>query len=203
MIGSRFGRLVVVRSAEARNLQKRWHCVCDCGGETVSYQGSLRGGRARSCGCLKVEMLVATNSLSEHKTSHGLSKSRAYRIWALMKQRCLNPSNSRWADYGGRGISVSQRWMVFENFLADMGNPPTADHSLDRIDNNKGYGPDNCRWATRSEQQLNRRRKTITIGGRDYTMKEIAAAAGIGRTAVYERIKAGWTNEELISPISV
>ena len=120
-----------------------------------------------------------------------------------MKQRCLNPLNPRWADYGGRGISICEKWMVFEEFFKDIGDAPSPAYSLDRIDNNAGYSPDNCRWATRSEQQFNRRRRTIAIGGRNYTIKEIAAAAGIGRTAVYERIKAGWPTEELISPIAV
>lgn len=203
MIGSRFGRLVVVRSAEVRNQKKRWHCECDCGGATISYQGSLRAGRSKSCGCLKVERLVASNSLSDSKQPHGLSKTRIYRIWSSMKQRCLNPLNPRWADYGGRGISICEKWMVFEEFFKDIGDAPSPAYSLDRIDNNAGYSPDNCRWATRSEQQFNRRRRTIAIGGRNYTIKEIAAAAGIGRTAVYERIKAGWPTEELISPIAV
>lgn len=160
LAGQRFGRLVAVELHDVvpysyihhlRGPQsvraKRWRCVCDCGAETVTFQGQLLSGRAQSCGCLKRDNL----------TRHGGSYSRLYRIWRGMKQRCLNPRNKRYADYGGRGVTICDAWIDFAGFQRDMGEPPGDDWTLDRIDNDLGYQPGNCRWATRSEQQRNKR----------------------------------------------
>lgn len=159
--GQRFGRLVVDelarvetytysrsgRSKPGVSRVKLWRCRCDCGTVVEVMQHLLRAGRSQSCGCLKRDKM----------TSHGQSYSRVYHIWAGMLQRCTNPNYSRWADWGGRGITVCDPWSVFENFYADMGDPPTKDHTLDRRDNDGPYCKANCRWATRSEQQLNKR----------------------------------------------
>lgn len=206
MIGQRFGRLTVIaeapRKPTSRHL-RRWVCSCDCGGSTVSFTHTLKRGRAKSCGCLRIEKLVSVNRLDD-KPAHNMSKSATYRTWCSIKQRCLNPNNSRWMSYGGAGITICDRWRdSFDAFYEDMGDRPSRDHSIDRIDNGKGYSPDNCRWATRSEQQINSGKKGqiyVQIGGRKMTVRQIADAAGIGRGAVLLRLSKGLTGEALLAP---
>jgi hypothetical protein len=121
---------------------------CECGTDALIPFGQW--GVTRSCGCLKRETTIARS------TKHGMADSSEYDIWAAMIQRATNPKNARYADYGGRGIGVCERWLEFANFYADMGPRPDG-RSLDRTDNDRGYSPENCRWATASEQRLNRR----------------------------------------------
>lgn len=145
-LGERYGRLVV--AAQRNPGEARVQCVCDCGREhSVVLQ---QWGRSQSCGCLRTEQLVARS------TRHGMANSSEYAIWAQMVQRCTTPTHARYADYGGRGITVCTPWLDFAQFYADMGSRPGG-MSLDRIDNDRGYEPGNCRWATAVEQRHNRR----------------------------------------------
>lgn len=131
-------------------------------------------------------------------SNHGMRQTRTYTIWAGILARCLNPNQAAYANYGGRGITVCDRWLEFINFHADMGDAP-AGHSIDRIDNDGGYSPDNCRWANRSEQNRNRRNvRLLTIDGETAPMAEWSERYGIALSTVWLRIKKGWSEEQAV-----
>lgn len=160
LTGARFGRLVVCgRAAQKRRWKVLWHCECDCGGSTVADPSNLRRGHTKSCGCLQREKVGAI------RRTHGLSGTSEYRTWLDMIIRCESPANEQWKNYGGRGISVCERWMEFENFIADMGPRPPG-LTIERINNDGNYEPSNCKWATMSEQNRNKRntRKGVVAG---------------------------------------
>jgi hypothetical protein len=162
LTGRRFGRLVACAEAGRSLGSILWLCHCDCGNETLVTGCHLRHGTI-SCGCAKRERMVALAPVRlEANTHHGhagrLTRTAAYRCWDGMLQRCTNPHHRAWKNYGGRGINVCKRWLKFENFLADMGEPPEG-LTLDRVNNNSDYKPSNCRWATRLEQRANVQRR--------------------------------------------
>lgn len=155
--GQRFGRLFVRREAGRTSRQDViWECQCSCGEVVSVTTNSLKSGRKKSCRCLERENR-RKNLLGGGRRSHGLSDTREYKSWASMLQRCRNPKDPSFSLYGERGIRVCNEWLDFSNFLADMGERPEGT-SLDRVDPNGDYTPENCRWATCSEQIANRRR---------------------------------------------
>jgi hypothetical protein len=159
LTGQRFGRLVAQESVRRVNGRLGWLCLCDCGNQhTVDQAWSLTSGNTRSCGCLKEN--CGSRGTRRHKAErHGLTGTSEYNSWVGMVQRCTDPNFKRYADYGGRGIKVCDRWRnSFTAFLADMGlkPEPKRNYSVERDDNDGNYEPTNCYWATRSEQQKNR-----------------------------------------------
>lgn len=129
---------------------------------------------------------------------HGKAKTRVYQIWRGIKSRCLNPNVKQYQDYGGRGISVCERWMIFDNFYADMGEPP-AEMSIERINNDDGYHPGNCKWATRTEQGRNQRRnRIIAVDGVSMTMTEWGERVGLKPATIWLRIEKGWSERDAV-----
>lgn len=159
LTGQRFGRLTVVSPSPLRCYRNVvWHCRCDCGESTEMRGDHLRSGHSQSCGCLsrdRVQQMGTTNA--RHGHCAGYVKTGTYRSWRAAKNRTTNSSFRYWDNYGGRGIRMCPRWLdSFENFLADMGERPEGT-TIDRINNDGDYEPGNCRWATPTEQQKNKR----------------------------------------------
>lgn len=193
LVGERHGSLVVTE----RLAGGRVRAVCDCGGTWEGLYLNLSRGLTGSCGCAPKGLF-----------SHGMSRTPVWTTWASMIQRCTNPGHVGFRSYGGRGITICNRWREsFEAFFADMGNRPSEKHSIDRIDNDKGYwcgkaecsecGPAgralNCRWATAHEQSRNTRRTVwLVIDGRRVPACDVYRAHGVTRQTFYNRLSAGW-----------
>lgn len=186
ILGQRFGRLEVIREAGRANDGKvLWRCRCDCGTEIESTKSNLKKGPNRSCGCYRSEVTRKKNF--KHGMASRSNYTPEYEAWIGIKRRCMDTSNK---NYGGRGISMCDRWKVFENFYEDMGDRPSERHSIDRIKNDGDYEPGNCKWSTRKEQNRNRRNcKYVVRDGEIVTLAEYADKTGQKRSTVYSRAR--------------
>lgn len=196
--GQRFGRWLVMDKEPARQgSATKWFARCACGTERYVDIRSLVKGVSRSCGCLKREL--AAKQTAERRT-HGHSHSLTWASWSGVIQRCTNPNNRSFPDYGAKGLGVCERWRTFANFLADMGERPSRFHSIDRIDNSRGYEPGNCRWATSKEQSRNRRvNRMATIDGVTRCVADWCDHFGIRARDVHRRTHRGMTPEAAIA----
>lgn len=192
--GRRFGRLVVTGFHESRpigsQVKRFWKCVCDCGSLPSVSHGALQSGRTKSCGCLQLD----------HVYKHGMHDTKEHQAWRDMKIRCLNPKNKAYQNYGGRGITIHESWVnSFERFYQDVG-PAEPGQWLERDDNNGNYEPGNVRWATRDEQQ-NNRRQTIKVefAGKTLSLAQWAKEIGVSKQVLYDRRRAGWPIELMLS----
>jgi hypothetical protein len=188
-LGHQYGDLTVIKRAESYRGNARWTCECSCGRLATYLGNDLRQGKVKSCGC--------KNPM--HITRHGMAGTPTYKVWQAMKDRCGNPKNARYIDYGARGIRVCERWLDFANFLADMGAKPDG-KSLDRTNNDKGYEPGNCTWATNSQQLNNRRNnRFVELHGKRQTLTQWANEKGIKWYTMRERMRRGWTIERALT----
>lgn len=193
VFGQKFGMLTPVEEVARIDGKRAWRLRCDCGGERVALQKAFAsGGKMRSCGCA-----------SPPHNKHGLSKTPEYRHWVNMLSRCNNPKTPWFNRYGGRGISVCDRWKAdFANFYEDMGQRPTPKHSLDRIDTDGNYEPGNCRWATISEQARNTSANhmvEVSPGEGPITLAEAAERAPVPYSTVLYRLIRGWSVQDAVS----
>lgn len=163
LVGKNYGRLTVIAEGCRHGAHRLWTCSCACGNTTEVLGYNLKKGNTTSCGCFRREIASSTAKVRFMRHGDATRKQATppeYRAWVDMKQRCENPANRFYIHYGARGISICERWSEYTTFLADMGQRPSAKHSLDRIDVNGNYEPENCRWVTRDIQQFNRRAKS-------------------------------------------
>lgn len=201
LTGERFGRLLVTGQAPNRktpngNSRRAWFCVCDCGNELTATTMDLRGGDVKSCGCLKRELDV------ERGWKHGDHGTHLNNVWRAMRRRCRDQGQADYVHYGGRGIRVCELW---ENSYAAfkewaLSNGYAEGLTIDRIDVNGDYCPENCKWATRKEQTLNRRNTlTLTCNGETKTLSEWADILGVKYITLYHRVRKGMSPEEILT----
>jgi hypothetical protein len=194
LTGQRFTRLVVLGFAEVRNGNSHWTCRCDCGEMRVVAGCGLRSGKSISCGCYSRDRIASL------RRTHGLSNTPEHRVWAGMRKRCLNPLTKRFADYGGRGITICERWDDFEVFLKDMGPRPSPKYTIERKDNDGPYAPWNCEWVLKAEQAKNRRNCIyVEDNGERITVAEYARRHSLNPFNLYSRIRHWGSLERALS----
>lgn len=198
LTGQRFTLLTAIERVQRSSTTggSLWRCRCDCGNERLVLSGNLRKGGAKAC------VACARNRKAALKTTHGESQSPEWNVFEGMHQRCENPNAPSFAYYGGRGITVCERWRSFENFLADVGKRPTPRHTLERCNNSLGYSPENCYWATRREQMRNTRHNhMITINGKTKCLAEWCEIFDMPYSLVHQRLclTPPWTPERALT----
>lgn len=203
--GQRFGLLVVEREIETmssvdwRSRRVRYECICDCGRKVITEAYRLRGGQKKSCGCLQPKVAAEVAKRRKTHGCAGRNRPPEYMVWVRMRRRCENPDSQDYSNYGGRGIKVCGRWSSFQNFIDDMGPRPDKGYSIDRIDNDGPYSPENCRWATVKQQNRNKRSiKKIEIDGVIRGLGEWAEVSGTNLETIRSRLNRHWDPKEAV-----
>ena len=194
VVGSeRYGYLITVSVAsKMKNGAIKWLCNCDCGQQREVLASNLVRGHTTSCGCRMTALA----------TKHGLSRTPEYRAWINMKTRCNDPNTSEWHRYGGRGITICERWAEFNNFLADMGPRPRPGYSVDRVNFDGNYEPSNCRWADSKTQCRNMSvNRIVEINGKEMTLAEAVEITGVKYNTILYRLKRGWPVERALTEV--
>ncbi len=196
--GMKFNSLTAIAYAGNRGGATLWRCRCDCGGESLVKAFKLKSGSIKTCGCGRRSYM--TNENAEPET-HRQSGTDVYNIWANMRRRCYDQSCDAYRYYGARGVAVCDEWRnSFSAFIADVGPRPSKDHSLDRIDVNGSYCPDNCRWATKRQQQRNKSdNRLIEFRGESKCLAEWAEIGGLPYGTLFDRLRRGMTMERAMT----
>lgn len=194
IIGNRYGRLTVMLDCgQAKNGAYQYITMCDCGESKVVLGNSMVNGSTKSCGCIRRETTSAKN------IKHQGCSDSAYQTWQGMKTRCLNPNTASYKNYGGRGITIDAKWMDYSGFLEDMGERPDG-HTLERLDNSKGYSKDNCKWASTKEQARNTRQNVnLTHNGKTMCMMDWSKELNIPYPTIQDRVRRGWSVDKVLT----
>lgn len=201
--GQRFGRLTAIGPVGKNKKGVVWLCRCDCGNTVTPLTNHLASGNTKSCGCLQKEIAVRRN------TTHGMTKHPIHQIWISIIQRCANPKDRSYANYGGRGIAICDEWRhnfkTFHDYVSQLSHCGEEGYTLDRINNSLGYSPGNLRFATRVEQNRNQRKNVmITHNGKTQCLAAWATELDVSRATLNARLRRGWSIERaLTTPISV
>lgn len=192
--GQKFNRLTAIKYSHKQHPRNHyWLYKCDCGEEKIIRKNHVSSNKTLSCGCYSQDR-------KDNMKLTAVTRTPIYHIWENIKYRCNSSKNSAYKDYGGRGIRICERWMKFENFLEDMKERPSLEHSVDRIDNNGDYEPSNCRWATNKEQSRNtRKNRNFTIDGVTHCVTDWAKEKGLSNFLVFLRLRRGWSIEEALN----
>lgn len=183
----RFGSLKVTGLSRVDKTGTHWSCLCDCGRNVIVRGSHLTSGHSEACMWCR-------------KKTHGMSRTRLYKVWSDMKHRCQNENDARFKNYGGRGISVCKEWDSFESFMSFSKSNGYSDNlEIDRIDNDGDYCPSNCRFITKRENTSRAKSKYITYGGKTLSMRGWSLLIGGGDTIVQQRIRRGWSHEKAIT----
>lgn len=188
--GQRFGKLLVIEEDGRIGSNVAWICKCDCGNVTRVRANSLLTGNTTSCGCGRIEAI----------TKHNMTNTKLFNVWRTMKERCNNKSYRQYKDYGGRGISLCDEWEEFKPFMEwSLENGYKEGLSIDRIDNDGNYCPENCRWTTVRVQSRNRRaNRILEYGGEKHCVAEWSEILGVRANTIFWRLSQGWSTEEAL-----
>lgn len=190
--GKVFTYLTVIEEAGSRKTRLFWRCLCKCGKEVITDGTSIVTGHTKSCGCYSTELA----------TTHKLSRSRIYKIWNSMTQRCENPNDTNYHNYGGRGIRVNPAWLLFQNFYNDMKEGYESHLTIERINNNLGYNKENCKWATWAEQSTNKRNSVFIASPWGLLhLNEVSEKSGIKRGTLSSRILRNWPLDKIFKTV--
>lgn len=195
--GMRFGKLTAIEPiGKDAHGGYVWRCVCDCGNEHIVRSGKLICGNVTSCGC------VRRKRCGDRFRTHGCGRTKLYKVWKSMRDRCLNPKNRAYISYGGRGITVCSEWNNSYESFRDwaLSNGYSGGLSIDRVNNDKGYYPENCRWATSAQQANNKRNnKEIEYNGETHTISEWERILGFKKSSLNARLRMGWSVERALT----